>query len=501
MAELTSKPFPPGDYPVVVVGSGPGGLQVGYFLRRLGVEAPILSEDSEPAGMFRRFPLFQRLITWSKPYAPVETTGRAYEWYDWNSMLVEDESHRAFLRDFMDGTSYFPSRDEMERSLVAFAQRSGIEVRYECRWESTEILDGGIALTTSDGEYRCRVAVFAIGVSRPYRPPNMPGLEEVPHYMDVDIGPQFEGRRVFVIGKQNSAFEIADGLLPKARQIILASPRPARISLFTHSTAAARARYVQPYEDHILGGGTFVLDAAINRVERTADGYRVHASGTTKPGELIFDVDEVIAATGVKAPLQDLPDLGVKTFYRGGVLPALTPFWESATLPRIYFAGGATQGAVGLKKYGIPSNSAAVHGFRYNARVLARHLASTHFGIETSRPALKASEVADYLLAEATRAPELWNQQSYLARVIMFDETSGIFDEGILPLHHFVDAEGPDAVALAVETDETGDIHPAVYSRRGGRVDETLLVGDPLLNFETSEHRAQLSGVLERFLT
>ena len=35
-----NRPFPPGDYPVVVVGSGPGGLQVSYSLRRLGSTTP-----------------------------------------------------------------------------------------------------------------------------------------------------------------------------------------------------------------------------------------------------------------------------------------------------------------------------------------------------------------------------------------------------------------------------------------------------------------------------
>ena len=38
VAGLEARPFPPGDYPVVVVGCGPGGLQTSYCLSRLGVE-------------------------------------------------------------------------------------------------------------------------------------------------------------------------------------------------------------------------------------------------------------------------------------------------------------------------------------------------------------------------------------------------------------------------------------------------------------------------------
>src|SRR5206468_7501202 len=115
-------------------------------------------------------------------------------------------------------------------------------------------------------------------------------------------------------------------LLPWARQIILGSPRPARISVVARSTAAARARYLQPYEDHVLGGGNIVLDAAIERVDRTPGGYRVSAKGTTTPGDFLLDVDEVVAATGLSTPLGDLPSPGVHTIYQGR-LPAQTPCW------------------------------------------------------------------------------------------------------------------------------------------------------------------------------
>ena len=101
------------------------------------------------------------------------------------------------------------------------------------------------------------------------------------------------------------------------------------------------------------------------------------------------------------------------------------------------------------------------------------------------------------LLDEATRAPELWNQQSYLARVLMLDGDGGMIDEGILPLSHFVDTAGPDGVAIAVETDAEGDIHPALYIRRGGRVEEHTLSSSPLLDFSTAEHVAQLTSLLK----
>ena len=396
----------------------------------------------------------------------------------------------------MDGVSYFPARHEMEKQIVEFVHRTELACRYGCKWESTTRRDDGrLVLGTSDGEYSCDVAVFATGMAEPWKPSGIEGMEHVPHYVELRSPETYAGKRVFLIGKRNSGFELADGLLPWARQIILASPRPTRMSVLVHSSAAARARYIQPYEDHVLGGGNLVIDAAIERIERVGDGFRVHAEGTTRPGSLTFEVDDVIAGTGFMTPLGDLPALGVKTFFQNR-LPSQTPFWESVTVPGIYFAGAITQGSIGLKKYGNPSSSAAVHGFRYNARVLANHLAEKHFGAQPQRPEVAPHDVVSHLLDRATSAPDLWNQQSYLARVLDRSSDGGFTDVGTVPLAHFVDTYDRDGIAIAIETDAEGDIHPAVYVRRGDEVSEHLLPSAHAHEYETKDHRGQLTGML-----
>jgi hypothetical protein len=206
--------------------------------------------------------------------------------------------------------------------------------------------------------------------------------------------------------------------------------------------------------------------------------------------------DEVIAATGFTCPLVDLPSLGVATFGQSK-LPAQTDFWESATVPNLYFAGTITQGSAGLKKHGISSYSGAVHGFRYNARILARHLAARHFGITRERPRLAPSELRDHLLAEATYAPELWHQKAYLASVVRLDPQAGIVDDGILPLTAFLDGDGPDAIAVTVEADGQ-NIYPVVYVRHEGRHEEHTLEPDPLHGFDGPSYRRAVDAILGR---
>jgi hypothetical protein len=334
-----------------------------------------------------------------------------------------------------------------------------------------------------------------VGVAHPFKP-DTPGFEHVAHYVETQPAQTYAGKRLFIIGKENSGFELATGLLQWAQRIVLASPRPAKLSINSHSLAGIRARYVQPVEDEILGGGVFVLNASISRIERMGDTFRIHCVRSDTNTEIAVDADAVIAATGFTCPLQDLQQIGVDVFGRSQ-LPQMTNYWESASVPGIYFAGTIGQGVSGMKKYGLPANSGAVHGARYNARTMVYHVAEKHFGIVPARPAVQPDALVDLLLSEATGAPELWNQKSYLARAFSLDAGEGILDSGVVPLAQFVDEEGAAGVAIAVETDDTGDIHPAVYVRQAGKpAVETLLTSQPLHDFRTPENRARLSELL-----
>ena len=493
-ATVGERPFPPGEYPVVVVGSGPGAIQVSHELDRLGIGHATISADSSPGGMFRRLPIYQRLLSWTKPYALGDPAGRAGEWYDWNSIISDDPALRSIMPGLMDGTSSFPSRAKMEENLATFVTRAGLQIRYECPWQSTRKGDDGrFIIGTPDGEYVCQVAIFAVGMAEPWKPPT-PGLELVPHYVEAGPAESYAGKRVFIAGKQNSAFEIATAFLPWARQLVLGSPRPATLSVVEHSLAGVRARYVQPYEDAMLHNGVFLLDVKIERIERTDDGFRIRLSRTDGGRELVYEADAAIATTGFAVPLRDLPDLGVATFAQGK-MPALTPLWESATVPGIYFAGTITQAAAGLKKHGIPANSGALHGYRYNARVMVRHLAETRFGIEIARPRLEADAVGTFLLEQLTLAPELWNQRSYLTQVVSVSD-EGWRDDGIWPLSDFIDASGPDAVAVTLEPNPDSSIYPVAYVRVAGVVEERLLDPDAMNEYRGSPHREQMAAIL-----
>lgn len=54
----------------VIIGAGPGGLQLSYFLQRAGADYLTLERENVPGCFFRRFPRHRKLISLNKVHSP-----------------------------------------------------------------------------------------------------------------------------------------------------------------------------------------------------------------------------------------------------------------------------------------------------------------------------------------------------------------------------------------------------------------------------------------------
>ena len=128
---------------------------------------------------------------------------------------------------------------------------------------------------------------------------------------------------------------------------------------------------------------------------------------------------------------------------------------------------------------------------RRRGRSRGLRAAATH-GVKRANVARIAhDDLVPYLLREASSAPELWAQKSYLARVVQADG-----EADIVPLADWLDHSASGSKAVAVEMNAKGEIYPAVYVERGGEVREHLLAPHPLNDFEGEEYRRELSSLL-----
>lgn len=108
-----------------VLGAGPAGLQMAYFLQRAGRDYTVFERAAEPGSFFTRYPRHRKLISINKRY-----TGRANAEFnlrhDWNSLLSHDP--RLLFRHY--SHAYFPDASDMVRYLGDFAARLGLRVLY-----------------------------------------------------------------------------------------------------------------------------------------------------------------------------------------------------------------------------------------------------------------------------------------------------------------------------------------------------------------------------------
>ncbi len=188
-------------------------------------------------------------------------------------------------------------------------------------------------------------------------------------------------------------------MVPWAKQVLLVSPRPVAADVLALSTV--RVRYLQPYEDHSWGGGTFALDAAIERIDKT-NGRLSHRR----------ERDDAPGRDGDRRRHRDRGDGFLHSSARSQG-PRLLDGQTGHSCPRRRITGRARPSRAstspatrprqppGLRKHGVGSASGTVSGFRYNARLLARHIAEKHFGHAAGRPALGRDEVVPFLASRA----------------------------------------------------------------------------------------------------
>jgi Pyridine nucleotide-disulphide oxidoreductase len=85
---LASVTKPKKHYPYIIVGAGPGGVQLGHYLDLAGRDYLILEQHDIPGSFFARFPRWRQLISINKPYTGINVLDHSFR-HDWNSLLSE----------------------------------------------------------------------------------------------------------------------------------------------------------------------------------------------------------------------------------------------------------------------------------------------------------------------------------------------------------------------------------------------------------------------------
>lgn len=474
---------------ITVIGAGPAGLQLGWCLERMGIDHVILEGADDVGTFFERFPRRRTLISFNRVHGLYDDPEMQLRW-DWNALLCDYEMP---FRDF--SRRLYPTREELVRYLRAFQDRYQLDVRLQTQVTSVAREGGAFSLDTADGRrFASDAVVVATGLSASHVP-DVPGMEVVTDtYENVSLDSDtYEGERVLVLGKGNSAFEIADVMLDAAALVHVASPRPIQFAWDTRHPGHLRANYTRLLDTYQLKMLNGTLDCTVQSIRRRGDEFIVEVVYTHADGEheeLVYD--RVVRATGFRFDPWFLEEPLRPPMIHEGRLPAMTSQWEAEGVPDVWFAGTIMQ-ARDFKS----AASAFIDGFRYNVRTLAHILAQRYAGrpFPATEISLTPEGLAEDVGARICRTSGLWAQFGYLCDVVVVDDVVGtarrleelpvdLADElgasGVLGDHWYrITFEWGDSPGdvFAIErhpqhgaADDSRFLHPVVRRFRGGHV-------------------------------
>ncbi|MFF5208147.1 NAD(P)-binding domain-containing protein [Streptosporangium sp. NPDC000396] len=428
----------------LIIGAGPGGLQLSYFLQRAGADYLTLEREAAPGGFFRRYPRHRRLISLNKVHISEKDPEIALRW-DWNSLL-NDEPGLLFPRYSQE---YFPHADDLLRYLADFQREHALNVRFSTPVDRVEKVDGRFVVHAAGQVFHAECLIMATGWGGPYIP-DIPGIELAVGYEDLPVsGEDFTDQRVLVIGKGNSAFEVAQAMLGHAAVIHLASPSPVRFAWTSKHPGHVRGQYGALLDSYWFKTLHGVLECQVDRIWREGDRYKVAITYTLAEGEqALLEYDRVLRCTGFTMNTAIFDPSCRPELAPNGRIPAIRPDFQSVNVDGLYFAGTLMQ-ARDFKR----ASSAFIDGFRYNLRAMAALLAERYDGVPLDQQVLPidVGQLTAGMVERVNYSSALWTQFEYLCDAYVVDEAAGqIRHHTDLPEDYAVERFAGDSLCFTV---------------------------------------------------
>ena len=452
----------------LVIGGGPAGLQLAYFLAQAGRDYLVLEAGPTAGTFFRTFPRHRRLISINKPHTGWNDPELNLR-MDWNSLL-SDDSGLLFTRY---SKSYFPAADDLVQYLSDFAAAGRLRVQYDT--EVVSISHNGIfrAVDKNGRSYKAKRLIVATGISKPYIPP-IPGIETAEFYGTVSVNPwDFLDQRVLIIGKGNSGFETADNLMETAAVIHVAGPNSVRFAWKSHYVGHLRAVNNNLLDTYQLKSQNALLDGTIERIERRDGSYLVTVRfGRVNEVKRDLPYDRVIVCTGFRFDASIFAEDCRPEMVIHDRLPAQTCEWESTNIPNLYFAGTLMQ----VRDY-KKSTGGFIHGFRYDVRALQRMLEKKYHGAYWPHRQLRDEPRAlmEAVIARVNRSSALWQRFGFLCDLIVIkqDWAAEYLEE--LPVDYARESNWGGAKSYFTITLEYGEGHDQIdpFDVTVGRVSQS----------------------------
>uniref|UniRef100_A0A3Q3DM39 FAD-dependent oxidoreductase domain containing 2 n=1 Tax=Hippocampus comes TaxID=109280 RepID=A0A3Q3DM39_HIPCM len=436
-----------------ILGAGPAGLQMGYFLSKAKRDHIILERNSGPGSFFHKYPRHRKLISINKIH-----TGRQNREFnlrhDWNSLLSDKPEllFRQVSRDF------YPPADAFPRYLSMYEMELGLRVQYgvDIRRIRAVVASSGRRYVLTDQhakEYTCSVLLVATGLWVPQEV-DFVGSDLVEGYESISTNSEdYKNQAVLILGKGNSAFETAQSILGHASRVHMVSRSPVRLAWQTHYVGDLRAvnnELIDTYQLKSLDG---LVEASLERiviVQQKEDGRRKSNKVSEKKGQLFVTInkymrnqsennksdvtaedllgyhidnfsmrkpyDRVIRCLGFRFNFSifDSSACPPKSKNAKGRLPRVTAWYEGHDTPGLFVLGAAAHSRDYRKSAG-----GFVHGFRYTVRAVHHLLEQRHHRTPWPSTPLSTTQLLSAILKRVGEASGPYQMFEILGDVIL----------------------------------------------------------------------------------
>ncbi|MAT44680.1 MAG: pyridine nucleotide-disulfide oxidoreductase [Anaerolineaceae bacterium] len=400
----------------IIIGAGPAGLQLAYFLEKKGRDYLVLDRGEVPGNFFQNNPRHRKLISINKVYTGKNNPDANFRW-DWNSLINDDPdfSFKNYTK------SYFPHPKFLVNYLQDYANHYHLKIQFDTEINQIRRTEDGFELTDQNhNSYTSQILIVGTGVTKEYKP-DIPGFDLVKTYYTHSLNKEdYANKRVLIIGKGNSAFETADHITEHAAAIHVISPNSVKFAWQTHFVGNLRAVNNNFLDTYQLKSQNTVIDGSITNIDMVDGKYVVdiaysHAKGQTRR---VF-YDHVISCTGFMFDDSLFaenckPELAINNRF-----PKQTTEWESVNIKDLYFIGTIMQ-ACDYKK----TMSGFIHGFRHNIRSLSLILDEKYHNLEWEHDTfpVKSENVLQAVLDSVNNRPGIFLQPGFLCDVIVIDD-------------------------------------------------------------------------------
>lgn len=284
----------------IVIGAGPGGLQLAKFLQDAQRDYVVLEASSMPGGALRSLPRWRQLISINKRH-----TGRSHPEFtlrhDWNSLLTSRFKETAAAAPGSDrdpasaiernlppqqppttgrhidapswrfghySSAYLPHADALVRYFEEFAANHSLAIRYGERVaqvyhdttmaEADRVRSRDAAAfevhTDSGAVFTCGCLVVATGLSKEVVP-DIEGIELAQAYTEVPLNSaDYTDERILILGRGNGAFEAATVMQESAAYVHIVGDTRGQVRLAweTHYPGDLRSAHNRLLDSYML---------------------------------------------------------------------------------------------------------------------------------------------------------------------------------------------------------------------------------------------------------